>query len=240
MRIAMVDNDLLFLEKIEKILEGYLDKVGQEAEIKALMKGNLLEVELKEHKNYDIYILNARSPEVNGLELAKIIRCTDKDAYIIFLAEHERYALFGYQFHAYRYLLKENCEKSILLVLNAIFQEIEEKAGRFYIISNKARYEKVCLDDILYIGKDGKNVIFHCKRFVHTERNTLTEVMRRLPEKEFALIDRGWIVNLRYVMKCKGSYVEMKGGETLPVSRNLHKQMRDNLDRWWKGETGYH
>ena len=57
-------------------------------------------------EHYDIYLLDVVMPGLNGIELAKEIRSSDKAADIIFLTSSPEFAVESYTVKASNYLVK--------------------------------------------------------------------------------------------------------------------------------------
>ena len=55
----------------------------------------------------------------------------------------------------------------------------------------------------------------------------LSEIMRRLKDKNFCMVHKSFIINMRYATEYKRDCVVMANGEVIPVSR----AMKDNLNK---------
>ena len=59
MRIAIVDDDLIFAEKIERVVKDFFGGKQENCDIKIFNNGLSLLNELEENRNYDLYFINA-------------------------------------------------------------------------------------------------------------------------------------------------------------------------------------
>ena len=82
-RIAMADDDEVFLKKIEKYVEKYQGEHGEEIETtlfsdaKELIEGYT--------PRFDIIILDIEMPGLNGMEAAEQIRQVDENVVLMFI-----------------------------------------------------------------------------------------------------------------------------------------------------------
>lgn len=233
MKIIIVDDDELFGKKVKEKIADENQAYGYET----IIYKSALEFccKLDMHQKADIYILDIKIGNQNGLDLAERIRAEDECAYIIFLTSYEEYAVQGYKYQAYRYIVKQNWQKELLETLCNIFKRVQEREERIYRIQSDRRYDIIYIDDILYLEKDGKNVLFHCKGgLVYTERVTIAEVYNRLPVDEFVYINRGMVVNIRYITHIDSGTVDINESEIFSISRRQLGNIRKKLFLYWR------
>ena len=101
MRILIVDDEALVLEKTKSIVEGTIleaEVICAENYIKAL--------ELVKEQQVDVALLDIEMPGINGLELAKRIKDITPDTNIIFVTAFSQYALNAFSVYPSGYLMK--------------------------------------------------------------------------------------------------------------------------------------
>lgn len=225
MKMALVDDDRQFMEQVKSLAKRLFDNAKRELVIDCYTDSNIT-------GDYDIYLLDIEMPDVNGLELAKEIRMQDKDAYIIILTNHEQYALLGYEWHVYRYIMKGKYEINLERALNSILRETESQYI-FYEIKINSEWNRFAIGDIIRIKNDGKYVVFECRDKVFRERTSVREVLKRIPPREFVQIDRGLIINMKYVRGINREYITLESGEKMYISRNRQSEVKRCLARYW-------
>lgn len=241
MKVIIVDDEIRFSQKLEKIVRLSLEDLKESLDIRQASNGRELLIELEAKQKFDIYLLDVKMPGMDGLALAKRIRFYDEDAHIIFITSYEQYALPSYKVGASDYVLKNTYREELPQALKKIRHQIEIERLRlaedFYIISNEFRCRKVFLDELFYLTKEGKYVIFHCTDGGEDkERTTLETVLKRLPGTRFILINRGCIINMRYVSALERGDIRLcyqKNQISLPVSRYMDRAVRENLMEYW-------
>lgn len=112
------------------------------------------------------------------------------------------------------------------------FEEPEED---HYVIQNASRGKRIRLDDIVYLLREKKYVIFRCvDGQEYKERGALGEIYRKLPPDRFVYIDRGYIVNLKHVSGWDGVTIRLDNGMQLTASRRMNSAFKDALVQFWR------
>jgi len=237
MRIVIVDDNLDFSEKAESVIKDFFNKINEQVLVSRYCEGGRLVDELEMNKNYDIYFLDVEMPRINGLELAQRIKNIEVDADIVFISAYARYAIPSYKIRAYYYILKEEYRTEIPIILKRIWQERLDQARDYYVIQNTAYGKRIQLDDIMYLIREKKYVLFCCiNGNKYKERGSLNDVYCKLPHDRFVYIDRGYIINLKYVSDWEGDVVRLQGGVELIASRRMCVTFKDALARYWREE----
>lgn len=233
-KIAVVDEDDSFAEQfVNEITKEFAEKKIA-VQVKPFQSVRGLLGRLDDKYNFDVYFLDVEMKHLSGLELAKRIRSQDSNAMIVLMATHEKYAIEGYACRALGYIVKETWKHKLPGVLERIQQELDSRADQFYRIRTERRHEIIRMTDIYMLEKCEKNTLFYCKENrQYQERCSLSEVYRRLPANTFVYVNRGQIINLRYVTGLKGETVELGNLVSLTVSRSLVNEVRQKLDEYW-------
>lgn len=236
-RIVIVDDDMVFSETIEKTIKYFYEQIKEPVFVNQYNKGSILLDELSLGRSYDIYFLDVEMPGINGLELARRIKNVEADADIVFVSAYSKYAVPSYKIRACYYILKEEYKVEIPAILKRIRQERMDKAEDYYIIQNTSYGKRMRMDDIMYLMRGKKYVIFRCVNGKeYKERGSLGDVFCRLPHDRFVYIDRGYIINLKHVSDWEGDVIRLHSGVELIASRRMCMAFKDALARYWRGE----
>ena len=106
MKIAVVDVEEKYLDKIEKSIGDFFAKKKESAEISRYTSGKLLLTALGKGECYDVFFLDVEMADLNGLELAKRICEFQKNVKIVLVTSFPKYIMAGYKIHAYYFVLK--------------------------------------------------------------------------------------------------------------------------------------
>lgn len=235
MRIAIVDDDERFSKEVAAAVGMYFEKNRKNVSLERFSNGRRLLCQLSEHVNYDVYFLDVEMEYMTGIELAGAIRMSDNQASIVFLTSHEKYAIDGYSCQACGYLTKDTWKEKLPALLDQIWKREKERTERFYQIQTERKYDRICIDDIVYLEREGKNVRFYCRdNRTYWERNSLGEVFKRLPSEEFAYVNRGQIVNAKYTTHIDQETIELDSRITLQLSRGHITEIRQKIMGYWR------
>ncbi len=233
MRVAIVDDSREMLEIICSKIEGVR---SVECECDGFRNPEELLIHIEKGQEYDLYLLDIEMPAIGGLELAKEIRRRQENAYLVFLTAYERYALESYdmEIQAYQYLLKEDMEEKLPLLLEKIADELDETKGEYYFIESRQHYEKIRIAEICCLCKDGKNTVIVTKVGEYRERKPLKETLQELGKPEFLSIDAGNALNVKYIRSMEKDKIVLDNGREFYVSHITMKKLRREVMEYWK------
>lgn len=232
-RIAIVDDEILFLNLISETVLNCFKNIGVEIDFSSYSNPECLYFDIVEKNLYDIYILDIKMPKLNGIKLAQYIRNYSKEAYIIFLTSHIKFALQGYDVNAYQFISKDSIDK-LTKTLIRIYKEIDNNSEKYLIISNNVRYEKIFYRNIIYMYKEQKNVFLVCKNGISFIRTTLKNMYIQINDPCFIYVDKKYIVNIIYVTRIHNLSILLDNGDELPLSRSHASEIKEAILNYWK------
>lgn len=246
LQIAICDDETLLLEEIREITEDCLQRQRTFSILSTYTNGKELFYDIQDGKRFDLLLLDIEMPGLSGMELAEQIHKLLPDALMIFVTAHYKYAVDAYELHIFRYIPKNQLKERLPHALKDAVSLLEIQNTDSYIISNQNRLERIPYKEILYIEKDGKNVLFHTtasgkpkETFVNQSRRvrkTLTEVFDELHSEEFHFIERGYIVNLRHVTGISHTDCILTDQTKLPVSQSRLPEFKKRLNKYWQNK----
>lgn len=232
-RIAILDDEEFCLEKEKKITENYFSGKKIPFVIETYQSAEWFLYGLKEEA-FDLYILDVDMPGKNGIQVAKEIRKLYPEPVIIFITNYIDYAVEAYEVNTYRYIPKVVLEQKLPESYDALLPEILEKEEHYYVIERRGGVEKIAYSDIFYIRKEGKYAVFVHKRGESKLRASLISVLDELNSREFYQIDKGYIANIRHVMKLKGYDLYMRDGTILAVVESRFAGLKRAILDYWR------
>lgn len=238
-RIALCDDNSEYLKILKKRVKKYL----LEKELKAILDvfddSDLLAERIEENKGYDAYILDIEMPNVSGIDLAKILRQYSPNAYVIFLTAYPSYAIQGYGVNVVRYLLKQELDQVLAPALDELFEMLHMHADEStYTINSQRKFIKFYQKDIMYVYKYKKNAVFAIKgRGEELERDTLQNVFKKLNNPDMFFLDRGYILNMKYISKVGIDFINMDNDHKIVTSRERASILKGHLMSYLEREA---
>lgn len=225
--IRMLIRDVIELEQLDMEI-GLVTKQPDE-----------LSEQVKKEKTNGIFFLDIDlQNQINGLELAKIIREYQPRCYIIFVTTHSEmsYMTFTYKVEAMDYIIKDNFQdlKNRIYQCLVHAQELERQnkssglSERFSVKTGSKKLE-IPYEDILFFEANtgSRKIILHTKNSVIEFNGKMKEVEAQLGDA-FCRCHRGYIVNTKMIEEVdeKENLVRMLGGEECPMSVRLGKALK--------------
>lgn len=232
-RIAILDDEKADLEKEEQITRQYFYNRQAESEIATYQSVEWFLLGLTEEQ-FDIYILDAEMPVKNGIEVANEIRKLYPEPVIIYVTNHLNYAVEAYEVNTYRYIAKDTMEKGLNAAYETLLPILLAKEERYYIVKKRSELEKIAYSDIFYVKKEGKCAVIVHRNGETSVRDSLSAVEKALGSREFIVADRGYLANIRHVMKMKSRELYMRNGNIITVGRERFKHVRKAILDYWK------
>ena len=130
-KIAIADDEAENIRHIENVLREYSEKRGVEIQIESYENSSFLKQDILEGKGADIYLLDVEMPEFTGFDIARTIRSTYYEAFIIFITNHNEYAADGYEVSAFRYIMKERINEKLPEAFDYIIPELERMKAHY-------------------------------------------------------------------------------------------------------------
>lgn len=204
-----VDDEPLALGLVCKFIEQtpFLNLVGRYA-------GALDALKAIHTQKINLIFLDIQMPDLNGIELARVLDKGPEKPRIIFTTAYNQFALEGYKVDALDYLLKPfNYEEFLRAAQKALnyaeligkapaqaspLAEMERADDNFLFLKVEYQLVRIALDDILYIEGLKDYVKVHLKGVEKAmlSLTSLKALEEKLPSKRFLRVHRSFIVAL--------------------------------------------
>lgn len=231
-KIVILDDEEMYLEKERKITEEYFAENKTECRVTTYLNAEWFLSGLQE-ENYDVYILDMEMPGKKGMEVAREIRKVYPDPIIMFVTNYMNYAVEAYEVNTWRYIPKMALQQKLKEAFDALIPILMAKEERYYVIEKRGDLEKIAYSDIMYMQKEGKYVIITHRRGDSKVRKSLDTVMNELKSREFIMIEKGYIINLLHIMRMKDYDIYMRDGMVLPIGKKRMSAVREAIVDYW-------
>jgi two-component system, LytTR family, response regulator len=234
-----VDDEPLALSHVCKFIQQtpFLNLAGQYASAVEALK-------TIHSQKIDVVYLDIQMPDLNGLELARIIGKGPESPRIIFTTAFEQFSLEGYKVDALDYLLKPfNYEEFLRTATKALsYYELinraavvqPENAGDQYLFL-KVEYQwvRIALDDILYIEGLKDYVKVHLKKEDKgvLSLTSLKDLEEKLPSRRFMRVHRSFIVALDKITSMTKTSLQI-GKKIITVGDQYKHAFNQFVGKW--------
>lgn len=188
-------------------------------------------------KPVDILFLDIQMPELNGLELARLLPSKTK---VIFTTAFDRYAVDGYKVKAAGYLLKPISYDDFVMAVNSVADSLRTitrqesmMKNRFVYVKSEYNLVRVDFDDILYVEgvKDYVKFYFSGNRKPMMTLMNMKTVEDSLPHYQFMRVHRSFIVNMDKINMIDRGRIVI-GDVFIPVSESYKELVQKYVDRY--------
>lgn len=232
-----VDDEPLALNLVCKFIEQtpFLHLVGQYPSAVEALKV------IHEQKINLIY-LDIQMPDLNGIELARVIGKGQEAPRIIFTTAFAQFGLEGYKVDALDYLLKPfNYEEFLRTATKAhsYFELINRPAhaenadDQYLFLKIEYQWVRIALDDILYIEGLKDYVKVHLKNEEKglLSLTSLKELEEKLPSRRFMRVHRSFIVALDKITSMTKNSLQI-GKMNIAVGSQYKDAFNQFVDKW--------
>jgi DNA-binding LytR/AlgR family response regulator len=230
MRIAICeDEDKYTKQLIEDINEwAVLKKI--KVEIFAYINAEKFLYRWEDGEDYDILFLDIKMGSITGMELAKIIRRTNKDIPIVFVTNMKEYAIVGYSVDAMQYLLKPICKEDCFNCLNKAYQS--DRIKKYFLFDDLDKTKRVPHEDIIYIEKFAHNAEIVTYKSKYTLRKTISQLLEELNDDLFVQCHKSYIINIRHMESLSKTFAFMSNNAEIPLSKTVVKEINERFYKY--------
>ena len=229
-RVAICDDEPVFVARVEELARRFFGGQGLEAEIDcftsplAFVSGGLA--------NYQLVLLDVSMEELDGIQAAKALREQNQDAILIFLSAYVSYAIMGYSVRAFSYLLKEELSGTFDTTMREALRELRHRKSSV-TLTIQNRPVTVELAGLLYLESRRHLLCAHLTTGAELEfYGKLQDWEADLAPEGFLRIQKSMLVNMDLCKKISNYQAYMANGERLPCSRRNYTQLIEKLLNW--------
>ncbi len=235
MRICLVDDEITQLNYLKSFIEKWAAFSSVSINLVLYQSAEEMLFENNESYPFDMIILDIQMGDINGIELAKKIRETDKTVIIAFISGMPDYVYEGYEVQAIRYILKPVKDKKVYELLDFANMHTS-RDSKYLIISVSGEKKKINYDNIIYMESMGHYITVHLKNSDYDYKYNISDLCQDLAGTEFVRTHRSYIVNLNYVEKITRGDCELINNLKVPLSRNSYKTVNEKFINFYKGK----
>ena len=194
---VICDDNKHSLNRLNKMLNSIFILKDIDAKI-SLSTNNPNElIEYLNNNSADVLFLDIDlKSNINGLEVANLIRKKNKDIYIIFTTAHLEYGLIAYKFKTFDYLSKPITQERLENTVDRLLEDLNFDNSSFLRLDNNKTIIKE--NSIQYIKKDGMKVVIHTDTRDYESYSSFKKIIPML-SSDFIQCHKSYIVNLNKI-----------------------------------------
>lgn len=197
MNVVLCDDDTIFLNKLTQKLSEYNCKIYAFNSLKELISSNMI---------FDIAFLDIElNNNTSGFQIVSDLRNRNKKCVIAFFTNYHQYAIEGYEYQPFRYILKNEPEQLINKRINEMFTEYHRRNKIISGTYNGYAF-RTSLDDIYYISISNHILTLHTKKGDFEIYKQMKDLCEELRDFGFLRCHRSYMVNLQHIHVMRNDY----------------------------------
>lgn len=178
---------------------------------------------------FDAVILDVEINNENGMDLAEYFYNLNKDCLISIFSSYPQYAVDGYKYNVYRYILKQEPDVIKDLLISETISECKRRNFLLEIrYNNMQSYIK--LQDIKFIESYGRLLTVHTLYADFLWNKPMYELLKEIRQYNFIQCHKSYIVNLAYISSIiKDRELLLKDGSTVPIGKKYKAELKQAI-----------
>lgn len=245
-KAIIIDDESLARELVRSYLEAY-----DEIEILGEFSDGFQGLKAINELQPDLVFLDVQMPKLTGFEMLELL---DKPCNIVFTTAYNEYAIKAFEHNAIDYLLKpfsndrfhDALSKVKDRIANAVSSEDQiekiknhndssEELLTRVVVKSRNKIDIIAIDKIKYFEAQDDYVMIYTNDGRYLKQKTMKYFESHLNSNEFCRIHRTYLVKIDQIAQLQPYekdhwIVILKTGESLKVSRNGFKQLKQQLE----------
>lgn len=231
LKIAICDDENLFLNEFKSIIEGICANEKIEYVINTYNSGYFA---VDNYNKYDLIFLDIDMPDLDGIAIAEQINKLKGNLdipYIVFVTSKDNLVFDALKQFPYSFIRKAYFKDDIKSCILSINKKLADKAIRYPVKIGRNKLF-LNLDNIIYLEKDKNYVIFHTTDNQYKERSNIDEKLSDLSSRDFIRTHIGYLVNMKYIKEITNTEVILLDGTKIPISKSYKQSVKDIYFDW--------
>lgn len=228
-RVAVCDDIHEAVTQITGYLMEYQQLKNHKLDVTSFFNAEDLWEHLKSN-HCDLIILDIELVKMNGVELGHLIRTEldDHAVSIIYISAMDTYDRQLFDVQPLNFLPKPIDKDKLFDAVDLAIQLLDDK-NHIFVFKDKDGSHRIRIKEILYFESFAHNLKIVASSENYEFRASMSEIMDELSDFGFIQIHRSYIINYEQIKSIRYKEVVMANGDTVPISRNKRKEIREIL-----------
>lgn len=231
MKIAIIDDEQIFLKQIEERVIAICNNNNFEYDIKCYGSPTRIPND-EDFAEFDVVLLDIDMPGINGIELASKINKRRRSItipYIIFVTAMDNMVFEALEQFPYSFVRKTHLEDIDKCILNI---HKMRTLSPVYSVKIGRTTKLIELDKTIYLEKQGNYVNFYTTEGIFQERSLIDDKYNALSQFGFIRPHVGAIANANYITEFNNSFLRLRNGKEMSISRTYKREVTEKYHEW--------
>ena len=229
-QIAICDDEEKILRDIQRKVEKCF--VSQEMEANCFCTNDSEKMlEYIKNEPLDVLFLDIDMPHISGMDIAAYIKENRPEILFVFVTSQDALVYQSFAYRPFGFLRKTHIDCELEELVLRMKKELMEKRQELTITKGQELI-RISKQDIIYIEAEGNYLNLCSKREVIKVRDTMINMEKELKENGFVRCHKGYMVNVHYIEKMKGTEIELHGemrNHIVPIGRSYEKDVKRKI-----------
>lgn len=223
MKIAVVDDDPRYSNQLLDYIQRFEKTSDEDFQVDTFKSG--LEIMFDFKPIYDVFLLDIKMPDMDGMELAQFIRSIDQHAVIMFVTTTPHFAVHGYEVGAFDYLVKPVDYGTFEIVFQSALKKVGRSCEQIMITSEG---EDIFLDtsEIIFVEVSDHLISLHTINGTYAFFSSLKDMEKKLGTCHFIKCNKSTLINLSHIIRIQSDVIRVTGNHMIVSSRNKKKAVQ--------------
>lgn len=223
-KIAICDDDDCFCKKIHSFIDEYYGNDNVKMSI-----FNSGEEFIKSRDKYDCIFLDIEMIDLNGIEIATMIRNHDLYTFIIIVSGYPKYKNVAYRLHVFDYLDKPLNKNTLFKTLDDMTMLMKKnQVINYEHFQTNQGLVKLNVDDIVYFEYSDRKINLHTSNGnVYHFYDTIYKLEDRFKKYRYISPHKAFLINVDYIQNIQLNDLILEKGISIPISKLKRKQVKD-------------
>ncbi len=231
MNVAIIDDDIAFIEVFKKLLEKNLSNYFEIFKIEIIYDDFYNKLK---QQDFDIIFIDIDLKGTIGINLVSNLKQELLKSIIIFVSSRNDLVFDALSVQPFQFIRKANLEKDLLLTLLLLNNYFKEHSMLVTLESrNKLIHLKI--RDIIYIESDVHEISIVTFKESHSYRSTLKNILNLINSSYLIQIQKSIVINFDHIKEVNNSYeVILDNGNIFSINRFYKKKFIEMYKEYLK------
>lgn len=236
MKIAIVDDEELYLKQLTNIVSKYCISAAYDVDIMTYHNGKDFLSYYNTGGRFNIIFMDIEVNDMNGIEIVADVRQIDNNAIVIFVTNYDCYVSTALRVGALQFLKKPIKEEDVNIDLARAMEKYLATRSKYEFKFN-SNIKVLEFNEILFFEVYYKKIKVHsCQGvFVEDQRGSIENKAKALSKFFFIRCHSSYMVNLSKISSIDITNIALINGDTVPLSRNYRKSLMEAYNKYLAG-----
>lgn len=226
-KILICDDDPVIRKQVTSLLLSFGNKNKLQFQIDIKDSGKFI---LTNPVRYDIAFIDIEMPNINGLNLSKLLKSLNPDIIIIVVTSFQNYLDDAMKIHVFRYLSKPIDKNRFYTNLKDALEEYR-LISKIITVTFNDEVHRIKTKDILFIENQKYGSIIHSKCGNFQTNKKPKEWLKIIDQESFVFSHNSILVNLQNVVDFNRTTVVLRKNDLETVTTYISQRKHSNFKK---------